>query len=298
MPPVPRKRKRPHESKAIQKSQAVHTYTPVIRPRKWQLSELESRLLPVAFLNDGKLWGATANCSIEFKDNAFFIKLLYRGRPKDKTGKRIRSGKFKTAIEAENNAFLFRYSNENIKCRERLDKYKTNIQNMVDGKMDLSLLQPLQEPLTVTSASDCPVDGKQKRKPSPRLQKSYAMSASYALNAKVKRSGNPMNALPSWDLVVREFIATIYVRKIQRFLKRRSTKRAAKSMRDTIHNQSYRHSLLVYLTKHISENASESLLMGGDDPEVASTYSEFDKKHVLMKARHEAMQCVFYMSTH
>jgi hypothetical protein len=59
-----------------------------------------------------------------------------------------------------------------------------------------------------------------------------------------------------------------------------------KSLKNTFHDQNYWLSLLWYLTKHLVNEDAESLLLGVDDQEIASTYSTYDWRHVQLKASH------------
>ena len=51
-------------------------------------------------------------------------------------------------------------------------------------------------------------------------------------------------------------------------------------------NQTYRLSLIKYLSNFISDNNCVQLLLGADDPEILASYSSYDKLNVTTKARH------------
>jgi hypothetical protein len=132
---------------------------------------------------------------------------------------------------------------------------------------------------------------KRQRQLSANKKKSFGMSASYHLNERIeiKQSNNPHNASPNHtSAILSDEVAVVYAMKIQKWIKHRDAIRAAKSLKNTFHDQNYRLSLLRYLTKHLVNEDAESLLLGADDIEIASTYSTYDRRRVQLKARHVA----------
>jgi hypothetical protein len=73
---------------------------------------------------------------------------------------------------------------------------------------------------------------------------------------------------------------------IQKCIKGEAWKRAAKAMRRLATDQSYRKELMLYLGKSLATRDGFSLLLGVEDPEIASTYTDSDELFVLDKARH------------
>jgi hypothetical protein len=225
---------------------------------------------------------------IEPCQDKYRIRLLLRKRPHDKTGaRRVSTSSYCTAIDAEDDAFNFRYSLESKKAKERLEDYKTNLELLLSGTMDSS--NPIPEVIESSTLDQAPA--KRQRQLSGKKQKSFGMSASYYLNNRTnaKHSKNPMNSPPNHtSAIASDEVAVIYAMKIQKWIKHRDAVRAAKSWKATFADQNYRLSLLRYLTKHIVNEDPASLLLGAEDAEVASTYSAYDCKRVLLKARHVA----------
>jgi hypothetical protein len=243
------------------------------------------------FLNDSRLWQLTSNCKIEPHHDKYRILCLRRARPHDKKGeRRISNGSYNTAIDAENDAFLFRYGLESKNAKKQLDEYKTNLESILEGTTtDSSSSNPPAELTQSTLDEQAPV--KRQRQLSEKKQKSFGMSASYYLNerTKAKQSTNPHNSSPNHtSAIASDEVAEIYAMKIQKWVKHRDVMRAAKSLKATFANQNYRLSLLRHLTKHLVNEDSDSLLLGADDPEIATTYSAYDRRRVQLKARHVA----------
>ena len=88
------------------------------------------------------------------------------------------------------------------------------------------------------------------------------------------------------DFDINSAYSTQCASKIQRWVSNRDVKRAAKKLKETIANQSYRQSLIRYLSKHLCNDTCEYLLLGSDDSEILASFTPFDRKHVTMKARH------------
>ena len=129
MMPKQRKRKvKVKASKAIQRSQASNVYTPVIRLRSKELSPLDHYLMKHTFLEfDGDSpWELTSNCKIFDSGTGYHVRLLRRGRVHDKQGSRKTSEQYATIIEAENNAFEYRYGLESKKSKIKLDMLRSN----------------------------------------------------------------------------------------------------------------------------------------------------------------------------
>ena len=87
---MPKRKKRKITGKAIRKSQVSSIYTPTIRLRSKQLSDLDNHLLKRTFLlfDDESPWERTSNCKIFNSGAGFHIRLLFRERIHDKKGKR------------------------------------------------------------------------------------------------------------------------------------------------------------------------------------------------------------------
>ena len=101
-------------SSSITLSQALHICKPVKRTRVNKISTVNQQLTEATFfIKDDVPWELTSNCTIRAKDSSIFYAIvLWRKRSYDKRGVHTCSIKHKTAIEAENNMFAFRYSLE------------------------------------------------------------------------------------------------------------------------------------------------------------------------------------------
>ena len=284
-----RKQSQGQVSTTLLKSQAIHLYSPVTRTRHQHHSALATKLMHDSFLNDSSIWQLTSNCKIELFHDKFRIWLLLRKRSHDKRGdRRMSNTYYDTAIDAENNAFMFRYSLESKKSKKQLDEYQTNLETLLAGTTDSSSIN-LPEVTESSRFNEAPV--KRERQLSGKKQKSFGMSASYHLNERTnaKQSKNPLNSSPNrTSAIASNEVAVIYAMKIQKWVKHRDVMRAAKSLKATFADQNYRLSLLRYLTKHLVNEDAESLLLGADDPEITSTYSDYDRRRVQLKARHVA----------
>ena len=92
--------------------------------------------------------------------------------------RRASNSTYCTAIDAENAAFMFRYSLESGKAKKQLDEYKTNLESLLVGTRDSSITP--QEVTESSRLDEAPV--KRQRQLSGKKQKSFGMSASYYLN--------------------------------------------------------------------------------------------------------------------
>ena len=57
----------------------------------------------------------------------FMIRLLWRERPNDRKKKQKPSEVYDIAIEAENDAFMFRHNYETKSCQKCIDEYYQNL---------------------------------------------------------------------------------------------------------------------------------------------------------------------------
>ena len=118
------KKRKVNASKAILKSQVSNIYAPIIRIRSKELSPLDKYLMNRAFITfdeDSSFWELTSNCKVFNSGMGYHIRFLWRGRKTDKTGQRRTSQRYATIIEAENNAYEYRYSLESKCSKEKLN---------------------------------------------------------------------------------------------------------------------------------------------------------------------------------
>ena len=276
---------KPKKRNATERSQIRHVYAPILRLRKHQLPPFEMQLMTDAFLfNKDVDWTLTSNCKIINDGANYYIRVLHRKLATIKKGVRRTSCKYDSIIDAENNAFDYRISLESKKSKENINRYKEKL---------CSLLEPqtLQTPLLLHEAPKATKDDKtprkkQKRQLSPFLQRQYSMSSSATLNQKTNSSTNPMNNPCHIDFDINSAYSIKCASKIQRWVSNTDVKRAAKKLKETIANQSYRQSLIRYLSKYLCNDTCEYLLLGSEDTEILASFTPFDRKHVTMKARH------------
>ena len=227
--------------------------------------------------NENIVWNLTSNCTISKNGEiGFMVRVLWRKQISERKGTRKSSTVFKTITEAEDNAFEFRYSLKDKATRLRLDKYK----------MDLDLRFSNVSYVTESMSSPMEPPAKRIRQPSSGTTKKYAMSGSHALNKIVQKCSNPKNSYTALNGIQHLDKMQASAQKIQCYIRNRDIKRSAKNMKAAMTNQTYRLSLIKYLSNFISDNNCVQLLLGADDPEILASYSLYDKVHVTTKAKH------------
>ena len=260
-----RKRKTPLSG--IDRLQIANLYTPVIRPRNKRSSDHDSQLIIDAFLPNSKIvWGLTSNCTIcKNGDVGFTVRLNKRERKNDRKASRKSSVLYTTIIEAEDNAFKFRYNLEDKSTRLKLDEYKTNLSLFLSNPAMALPISPIKTP------------SKRIRQPSAILNKKYAMSGSYALNVIAGKCNNNRNMYTAVNSSGNLELVKARVLKSQRYIRNRDLQRGFKNVKVNTTNHTYCLSLIKYLSKFIANNNCEELLLGADDPEILATYSSYDK---------------------
>ena len=265
------------KASAFQNSQALAVYTPLIRPRSKSLSSFDTQLMHDAFgQNEELMWERTSNCKVFEGKSQWFVRLLRRDRASSIKGVRVTSCFYKTAIEAENAAFAFRYNLESTKSKEHIDIYKTNLSLRLAGT---SLASPSSTP---------PNKLVYLRKPSKSNQKRYAMSSNLEINHKLNLSRNPNNCLPNSKSIFDSDVHSFCAKKIQQAVSNQYIRRSAKKVKDRMKDQAYRVHIIKYLSSFISTDTCDRLLLGSQDPEILKSFSPYDKQHTTIKARHIA----------
>ena len=275
--------KKSKEKSTINKKQILNVYSPEVRSRTHKLPVLDMKLMLDAFIPNNELkWKLTSNCKvIKLGTNGFVVRLLRRARPHDRKGVRKSSVIYDKAILAENNAFEFRYLNESKDCQKCLDEYKANLKSLLSKSPAKSTLPIHYPPSSISTISPLK---KRIRQCSSATAKGYAMSGSLYLNSKVNRSINPNNCPSNYNDLLDIYQECVI--KIQRCRKNRDVRRSAVKMRQTIKNQAYRKNLIDHLSKFLSSNNCELLLLGSEDPEILVSYSPYDRQHATLKTRH------------
>ena len=118
---------------AIEKSQIGNVYAPAIRIRKCQLPAFEMQLMTDSFLfNKDVDWTLTSNCKIIKDGTNFYIRVLYRKMATIKKGVRKTSTKYNSIIDAENDAFKYRFSLESKKSKANINRYKERLRSLLE----------------------------------------------------------------------------------------------------------------------------------------------------------------------
>jgi hypothetical protein len=233
--------------------------------------------MEAALSNDASYgWTLTSNLKILQKHNFFNIVVNRRDKADSTNGKQRFSSRYADQNSAEKAAFEFRYSNEARTGKQKVDDWLDFNQKLLDGVFTVipTEVQSCDLSKKATSSVNC----------SGARKKSLEMSASIEyLESSNICSRNPCNG--SNNMTVEEFLDK-QATTIQKCLKGRALRRAAKSIRRLAADQFYRKELMRYLGKSLAMRDGLSLLVGAEDPEIAATYTESDRLFVLDKARH------------
>jgi len=223
-------RKRKPPLSGIDRLQIANLYTPVIRTRNNRSSDYDSQLIIDAFLPNSKIvWGLTSNSTIcKNGEKGFTIRLSKRLRKTDGKAKRTCSVLYKTIVEAEDNAFMFRYNLEDKSTRLKLDEYKTNLSLCLSNSAMALPISPIETP------------SKRIRQPSTQLKKKYRMSGSYALNVMAGKSNNPNNMYTAVNDSGNLELAKACALKIQRYVRNRDLQRGLTKVKVNTTNHTYR----------------------------------------------------------
>jgi hypothetical protein len=155
---------------------------------------------------------------------------------------------------------------------------KRNVDNWLDFNQKLLNGDHVVAPTKVMSSDLSTKAAKSSRKQS--LEMTGAIKHLESTNA---CSRNPRN--PSNSMTIEEFTDE-QATTIQKCLKGRALKRAAKAMKRLAADQSHRKELMMCLGESSAMRDGLLLLLGAKDPEIAATCSNSDKTFVLDKARH------------
>ena len=271
---------------AVAKKQAALLYKPVTRSRSNKLNRLELEKLLHAFFEswDDIIWERTANLKINDskQPGKYYLRCIRRERKGDTKGKRFESVGYSSAIEAENNAFRFRYELESAACKEILNDYILNLTtNEPSRTSEVKNLLPTWKRKTAESPKENPI-----RKKSKATLKSYKMTALSTVSAKVDRCRNPNNNPKYYNFLRSVEMKEVFAKKVQQWVSKKDIERSAKQFKKTMKDQSYRIMIVDYLSKFLSSDTSWKLILGSDDPEIATSFSTYEIQHVTIKARH------------
>ena len=111
-------------------------------------------------------------------------------------------------------------------------------------------------------------------------RKRYAMFSNLNANLKADVSRNPTNYPPNTSSIFHSAILDLCANKIQRPIRNRNIKCSDKQAKEAMRNQTHRVNLIQYLSKFISTNTCDKLLLGSEDPGIMKSFSPFDRRHV------------------
>jgi hypothetical protein len=270
-------------SATVTSSQKRHVYHPARRSRALKQSKADNQKFEAALDNepDPYGWSYTSNARVfpEYKGGAtvaWRITVRRRTHASQKTSTNKKSGaRYKSQIVAENEMYAYRKSLEPKSIQSKLNLWEQSLSNLADPT---SIVDE-------TSTSVPTVVKKALTAARKRRNKSIAMSSNGRLqNAAAVACRNPK--LPPKNVL--QFTREEAVLTVQRWMRIRQLERGLAAKRIIEVDQTYRELLLKYLKKLIRapqrEEKWRQLLLGASDKEVAQTYSEYDRKHVMEKA--------------
>jgi hypothetical protein len=280
------KRKAQSISSAVLRAQVAVTYTPAKRLRKQSVSAIDAAKLEATLSNDAMFgWDLTSNMAIQPMRTGYSIRLLKRKRSHATKGERVYSTVYDCIYTAENASFSYRYGMESRKSRLAVDNWLEATRKFLIGEA----VMPAQEELSAAKELNV----------RPSRAKALAMTASISLrhchsNIPDRNPNDPVADRTSSTVEWVEF-ANQQASKLQQWIRRRDNRRAAKAMKKHAGDQKYRQFIMWHLGKYLKDDDATGLLLGGDDPEIAATFSKHDMENAIEKARHvaDAVRCLY-----
>jgi hypothetical protein len=265
------KRKSSNAVSVIAQRQAASTYSLATRTRRSSLKGIDAKKLQLALSTCPSAgWELTSNPKVVAAakpKQGFRCQVNRRGRITDRKGVRKVSRIVTTLLCAEMQLFEFRLSCESINSRNK-------IQAALNGD-DLILVDDASNKKSKVGTNVSSV-----------LLQAQAMSSGNAVRLRGKPNRNPNNSESSFHLISNE-IARTMARRIQKAARNREARRSELAHATLMKDQSYRLTLKNKLATRLqSDQPWSQLLLGADDDETAQSYSEYEKRHVVVKARH------------
>lgn len=267
--------KRRRTKSKIGKLQSANAYQPCKRLRSQCLCYAKLQKLNAGLANNISYgWELTSNVRVlEPKPNMFHIVMLSRGRKSDTKGKRVASSYYDSRIIAENNIFSFRKSYESERAKTRL------------GAWEAALGTKNEKDVMAATLRDASI--KQTNSLYRKKLKTILLTGSLHIEHKAPTNLNPNNHKFGARFLTQADVEIQSAKKIQRNVRKRDRLRAKERERKTNLDQTYRKNVISTLQKKLAEDEPwRKLIIGADDDEVAASTSDFDRDHVVRKARH------------
>jgi hypothetical protein len=271
------KRKSSNAVSAIAQRQAASTYSLATRTRRSSLKGIDAKKLQLALSTCPSVgWELTSNPKVVSKVDAkggkevFRCQVNKRGRPSDRKAVRKRGTiLYTTVLDAEKHLYEFRLSCESQNSRKQIEA-------ALNGEDDLILLEDDEankKAKVVTNVSKA-------------CLQAQSMSSGNAVRLRGKPNRNPHNSASLSNLTSKE-ISGMMAQRIQKAVRGRGARRSALAHANLMQDQNYRLTLKNQLAKRLrADQPWSQLLLGADDDETAQSYSEYEKRHVVVKARH------------
>jgi hypothetical protein len=254
--------------------QASNTYSLATRTRRSSLKGTEAKKLQLALSTCPSTgWELTSNPKVVAKGKeGYRCQVNRRGRITDRTAVRKQDRVvYPAVLDAEKHLFEFRLSCESQNSRNKIEA-------ALNGADDLILLE-----------------GEDDANKKPRVIKTNVskvclraqdLSSGNAVRLRGKPDQNPCNAVSSIHLISKKISVTM-ARRIQKAVRNRGARRSALAHATLMKDQNYRLALKNKLATRLrADQPWSQLLLGADDDETAQSYSEYEKRHVVVKARH------------
>jgi hypothetical protein len=251
--------------------QAASTYSLATRTRRSSLKGIDAKKLQLALSTCPSTgWELTSNPKVVAKGKeGFRCQVNRRGRPADRVGVRKVSRIDPTVLDAEKHLFEFRLSCESKNSREKIEAALNGDDPILVDNQEANK----KKPKVVTNISK-------------GCLKAQHMSSGNAFRLRGKPNRNPCNAASSIHLISKELAVTM-ARRIQKAARNREARRSELAHATLMKDQNYRLTLKNKLATHLrADQPWRQLLLGAEDDESAHAYSEYDKRHVVVKARH------------
>jgi hypothetical protein len=266
-------------SGALLREQASVTYVPAKRLRNQGLSALASAKLNAALSNDiSRGWERTSNVRTQQKGEHYNVVVCLRTKKEAAKGCRKFSERHASIHAAEEAAFDFRHSIESSSAKQKITHWLDSTTSLFESRSGTTDAAPPVVKLELvlqTITNKCASTARKKH-----------LSMTSSLHLRSVHNPPNMNPCNPKDSATYEERGSVCANKIQKVVRRRDRKRAEKALTRTLEEQGCRMTLMSALATMLSKSDWNSLLLGGDDQEIAATHSKFDQDHALEKARH------------
>ena len=251
--------------------QQKNSYIPCKRGRSTgdALGYVDSQNLVAAFENSTRAgWSLTSNVRIKStSNNAHHVQLNKHKRPRDTKGQRKFSKVFRTIVEAENNAYKFRYAQESASARCALGEWEKSLKEKPNKK------QRQDDILDVANR---------------RASTAKVMTSNLSVRKTTAANRNPNNQPYRHAQFSLEDVMNVSAKKYKIAFEWEIWSTQIIDWK-IVSDQAYCRKVVAMLTKKLSsEEPWAVLVLGADDPEVFASLSDFDKAHAMKRSRHVA----------